>query len=258
MVGVTYDLLGRCGQLGNQMFQYSLLLGIKYKNGYDIIIDPETKNKSYLFNFFNLSECVINPFIAKNEYRENDFHFNNNIFDVETDTNFIGYYQSEKYFSHCKDIVKKEFTFKNEINEKVYDFIKNYEQTNLISVHVRRGDYLLNPHIHPQPPLDYYTQSMNMLDDGNTTFIFTSDDIKWCKENFKNENIIYSEGDLIFDMCLTSSCDGHIISNSTFSWWGAWLGKNNNKKIISPKVWFGEGNSHLDTKDLYCENFIKL
>ena len=64
----------------------------------------------YLFNFFNLSECIINPFIAKNNYRENDFHFNDNIFDVETDTNFIGYYQSEKYFSHCKDIVKKEFS----------------------------------------------------------------------------------------------------------------------------------------------------
>lgn len=258
MDGITYNLLGGHGQLGNQMFQYSLLLGIKYNKGYNIIIDPKTKNNSYLFKFFNLSEIIIEPFTAKNEYKEEYFHFNPNVFDVENNTNFVGYFQTEKYFKHCSNIVRKEFEFKDEVIDEVNNFIKNYKNHNLVSIHVRRGDYLINPHIHPQPSYDYYKTAMNMLDNGNTIFIFTSDDIEFCKKTFYGDNILYSQGDLIFDMCLTSMCNNHIISNSTFSWWGSWLGKNPNKKIISPKNWFGEGNSHINTDDIYCENFIKL
>jgi hypothetical protein len=258
MDGITYNLLGGHGQLGNQMFQYSLLLGIKHKNGYNIVIDPETKKNSYLFKFFDFNECLIEPFVAKHEYREPYFHFNSDVFNVDNNTNFIGYFQTEKYFQHCKNVVKSEFKFKEDTTQKVNEFIKNYKNNKLVSIHVRRGDYLVNPHIHPQPSLEYYNNSIEMLNDENTIFVFTSDDINWCKENFKNKNIIYSEGNLIFDMCLTSLCDDHIIANSTFSWWGAWLGKNPNKKIICPKVWFGEGNSHINTDDIYCDNFIKL
>lgn len=258
MDGITYNLLGGHGQLGNQMFQYSLLLGVKHKKGYDIIIDPATKNNSYLFKFFNLNECIIEPFIAKNEYKEQYFHFNPNVYDIQNNTNFTGYFQTEKYFKHCDEIVRKEFKFKDEIINNVNKFIEKYKKHNLVSIHVRRGDYLINPHIHPQPSNEYYTNAMDMLDDNNTIFIFTSDDIQYCKNRFIGENILYSEGDLIFDMCLTSLCDNHIISNSTFSWWGSWLGENPNKKIISPKTWFGDANAHINTNDIYCENFIKL
>ena len=258
MDGITFNLLGGHGQLGNQMFQYSLLLGLKYKNNYNIIFDPTTKNNSYLFKFFNLKECIIEPFTATNEYREPYFHFNPDIFNVGNNTNFIGYFQTEKYFKHCSEVVKNEFKFKDETINEVMDFISEYKDKNLVSVHIRRGDYLINPHIHPQPSIEYYKKGMEMLDDGNTIFVFTSDDVKYCMDNFKQDNIIYSNGNLIFDMCLTSLCDNHIITNSTFSWWGSWLGVNQNKKIICPKVWFGEGNSHIDTSDIYCDNFIKL
>ncbi len=97
-----------------------------------------------------------------------------------------------------------------------------------------------------------------MLDGDDVMFICTSNDKEWCIENIKRDNIVYNYSELIHDMCLISQCDDHIIANSTFSWWGSWLGSDKNKKIISPSVWYGERYNHWDTKDLYCENFIKI
>lgn len=255
---ITYDFLAKHGQLGNQMFQYALLVGVKYKLNCDIIIDTEVKERSYLFDFFELNEPIIKDFYTENLFNETDYHFNSNVFEVKKDTNFRGYFQSEKYFKHCENIVRSEFKFKSEIIDRVDEFLKPYAGKKLVSVHVRRGDYLINPDAHPLCTLEYYETAMNMLDESNVLFICSSDDIEWCKENIKRENIIFNKSDLAHDMCLISKCNDHIIANSTFSWWGSWLGSDVNKKIISPKTWYGSRYSHWDTKDLYCDNFIKL
>jgi hypothetical protein len=240
------------------MFQYALLLGIKYKNNSTIIIDPQTKENSYLFTFFDLKEYELAEFNPKNTYIETYFPFNKEVFSIEEDTNFAGYFQTEKYFKHCKKRVRKEFTFKKELVERVTERLKEYRGKNLVSLHVRRGDYLANPTYHPQPSNEYYYNAMDMLDDGNTVFVCVSNDIQWCKENLKRDNLVYEMNDLIFDMCLISKCNNHIIANSTFSWWGAWLGNAPNKKVIAPKIWFGPAAGGLDTKDIYCDDFIIL
>lgn len=255
---VTYDFLARYGQLGNQMFQYGLLVGLKYKLGADILIDPEVKNRSYLFDFFELNECEIKNFHTDNLYQEIDYHFNPQVFDITEDTNFRGYFQTEKYFNHCINELKKEYTFKSHISDRVNEYLKNFEGKKLVSVHIRRGDYLVNPDAHPLCTIDYYNKAMDMLDGENVMFICTSDDITWCKENIKRENIEYNYKDLAHDMCLISKCDDHIIANSTFSWWGSWLSQKQNKKIIAPSTWFGPRYSQWDLSDLYCENFIKI
>ena len=257
-MNITFAGLGRHGQLGNQMFQYAFLLGIKYKNNSTIIIDPQTKENSYLFTFFDLKEYELAEFNPKNTYIETHFPFNKEVFYVKEDTNFAGYFQTEKYFKHCSKKVRKEFTFKEELVERVTERLKEYKDKNLVSLHVRRGDYLANPTYHPQPPNEYYYNAMDMLDDGNTVFVCVSNDIQWCKENLKRDNLVYEMNDLIFDMCLISKCNNHIIANSTFSWWGAWLGNAPNKKVIAPKIWFGPAAGGLDTKDIYCKNFIIL
>jgi hypothetical protein len=97
---------------------------------------------------------------------------------------------------------------------------------------------------------------MNLI--GDSTFIFISDDINWVKENFKGDNIIYSpfKSD-IDDLTLMVKCDNNIIANSSFSWWGAYLNKNENKKIIAPKEWFGP-NGPKDTQDIIPENWLKI
>ena len=255
---ITFAGLGRHGQLGNQMFQYALLLGIKYKKKVPIIIDPQTKENSYLFTFFDLKEYKLGEFNPEATYLEKQHSFNPDVFNVTQDINYVGYFQTDKYFKHCSKRVRKEFTFKKELVKRVRERLKEYKGKNLVSLHVRRGDYLANPTYHPQPPNEYYYKAMNMLDDGNTIFICVSNDIQWCKENLKKDNLVYEMNDLIFDLCLISKCNNHIIANSSFSWWGAWLGVSPYKKVIAPKIWFGPAAGGLDTRDIYCKNFIKL
>lgn len=255
-MNITFNLLGGYGQLGNQMFQYALLLGIKYKTNCKIIFNPTTINNSYLFNFFQLTEFEVSNISIKEKYKEKEHTYNSNVFEIKNDTDYEGYYQTEKYFSHCKSIIKKEFTFKKDIEDKAEAILLPHKDKILVSLHIRRGDYLLNPHIHPLCTLEYYEEAMSYFDD-NVIFICTSDDISWCKENFKNRNVFFTNNNLETDMCIISKCHHHIIANSSFSWWGAWLGNNENKKIISPKMWLGVA-SGCDTKDVYCDNWIKI
>lgn len=255
---LTFSLLGKIGQLGNQMFQYSVLLGVKYKTGYDIVISPETKRSSYLFDFFDLKECKIEEFEFDNIYNEKHYHYDEDVFNVKPKVDFRGYFQTEKYFNHCSDTVRSEFTFKNDLSNDVDGYLSQFNGKKLVSLHVRRGDYLINPDYHPLPPISYYEDAMDILDDGNTIFICVTNDITWSQENLKRSNLVYNSNHLIYDMCLISKCHDHIIANSSFSWWGSWLSKNPNKKIISPKIWFGERARDLNTKDLYCDNFIKM
>jgi hypothetical protein len=125
----------------------------------------------------------------------------------------------------------------------------NFE--NSCSLHVRRGDYLKYPNIHPTCDVSYYEKSISLVDSEN--ILIFSDDINWCKNNLliKNKNIFFIEGNQDYiDLWLMSLCKNNIMANSTFSWWGAWLNKNKNKLVIGPKKWFGE-SLHHNTDDLY-------
>ena len=89
-------------------------------------------------------------------------------------------------------------------------------------------------------------------------FLIFSDDIVWCKNNFVGDKFIFIEGEEDYiDLWLMSLCNHNIIANSSFSWWGAWLNKNNNKTVIAPKNWFGP-NKKLDPTDLYCKDWLVI
>lgn len=255
---VTFDYLAKHGQLGNQLFQYGLLIGIKYKIGANIIIDKEVKKASYLFDFFDLKECEIGNFNTSNLYQEPHYHFDPKVFDITEDTNFRGYFQTEKYFEHCSKEIREEFKFKNHITDRVNSFLNEYDGNRLVSVHVRRGDYLLYQDAHPLCTVDYYNNAMDILDGDNVVFVCTSNDIDWCKENIKRNNVVFNYKDIAHDMCLISKCHDHIIANSTFSWWGSWLSDNIDKRVIAPSSWFGTRYSTWNINDLYCSNFIKI
>ena len=128
----------------------------------------------------------------------------------------------------------------------------------ICSIHVRRGDYLTKPNIHPTQTINYYMDAVKLMSP-NTLFLVFSDDIGWCKDNFKDfTNIVFIEGNSDYeDLLLMSLCDNNIICNSSFSWWAAWLNQNPNKKVVAPKLWFGSGLNH-NTKDITPENWIEL
>jgi hypothetical protein len=142
---------------------------------------------------------------------------------------------------------------------KLLDMYGEILNKDTCSIHIRRGDYVGLPNHHPTQLISYYEDAIKIIGD-NKHFVFFSDDIKWCEENFKfveNKTFISNNTDYE-DMYLMSMCKNNIIANSTFSWWGAWLNNNETKQVIAPLKWFGTYYSHFNTKDLYCDKWIKL
>jgi hypothetical protein len=125
------------------------------------------------------------------------------------------------------------------------------------SLHVRRGNYVERQQYHPLQTVEYYTKSIETIGKDKHYLIF-SDDIQWCKENLSFiENKTFVEGNKDYeDLYLMSFCKDNIIANSSFSWWGAWLNKNNNKRVIYPSVWFG--NNGQITDGIGCVNWIRI
>ncbi|NBW34634.1 MAG: alpha-1,2-fucosyltransferase [Cytophagia bacterium] len=263
---LAFNKLGQLGRLGNQMFQYASLRGIAARRGYDFGIPPSSFSNEWtehqLFDVFDL------PHLPKQnityldrghapEAAEKFFHFDELLFNqCPNDISLIGFFQSEKYFSHIKESIKEDFTFKDEILEPCKEMISGLD--NPVSLHVRRTDYLTNSVNHYNLQLDYYEKALTHFDDKTTVVVF-SDDPKWCMEQkiFNSDRFMISENeDNKIDLCLMTLCSGHIIANSSFSWWGAWLA--NSKKVVSPINWFGPNNASKDTKDLIPSSWIRI
>ena len=264
---VAFNHLGKLGQLGNQMFQYAAAKGVASKldvpfmiPNHRVLFDDGIGNKYtiLLFDAFKLtSASLFGTLPTENYVQENGFTFNKDLFKIDKTENcsLYGFFQTEKYFKHIEKQIRKDFTFKDDIKNECDDLIKQF--TNPIALHIRRGDFVWNNKNHPPLSLDYYKSALELFDSDREVIIF-SDDTKWCKEQelFADDRFAVAEGgDQFYDMCLMSMCDDFIIANSTFSWWGAWLG--NRGKVIAPKKWFGETLGH-DTKDLYCKGWEVL
>jgi hypothetical protein len=133
-----------------------------------------------------------------------------------------------------------EFVFKHDILVKSVDKIKQYK--NPVAIHVRRGDYVKNTNYWVVTE-EYIQNAINQFLDDDYTFIVFSDDIDWCKTVFP-EGVVYMENNTQFeDLCMMSLCKHNIISNSTFSWWGAFLNKNKSKRVVAPKNWYSDSRS---------------
>jgi hypothetical protein len=261
---ISFNQLGNLGRLGNQMFQYASLKGIAANRGFDSYIpdestfgvsDPNVKNcPTNIHTTFNLQTLIG---LSNNRMvQESGYHFDEELFNTcEDNVDLYGYFQSEKYFKHIENEIRSEFSFKDGVVKDFKNFIEQLSSNGeVISLHIRRGDYLNLQSFHPTPPLEYYEEALKKLPD--VPVIIFSDDPNWCfnQELFGSDRFLVSQ-DMSpdYDMCLMSLCKYHIIANSSFSWWGAWLA--NSKKVIAPKVWFGPSLSQHDTSDLYCEGW---
>ena len=163
-----------------------------------------------------------------------------------------GYFQSEKYFVHNREKILDLFELSVPIK---YEGLFVHDVP-LVSVHVRRGDYLKFSKFHPPCSMDYYEAALRNLDMPKATLVVFSDDIEWCKNNFSTTCIFVEGNSDVEDLSLMSKCDHHIIANSSFSWWGAWMNSHPEKEVIAPLRWFGANGPSKITKDLYCDGWI--
>jgi hypothetical protein len=268
---IGFNALGRMGRFANQMFQYASLKGIARNIGVDICIPNHTqvvddgignKLRTELFDSFDLR---VNIGLLNNGHapvvNERFHHFDEELFTMCPDhVSLQGYFQTEKYFKHIESEIREDFTFKNEILNPCKDMISSVE--NPIALHIRRTDYLTNSENHFNLPLDYYAAALKYFDADRNVIVFSDDPI-WCQEQelFSNDRFMISENiDNRVDLCLMSLCNDFIIANSSFSWWGAWISQNKNKKVIAPLQWFGKTGytKDHDTKDLIPDDWIRI
>lgn len=256
------------GGLGNQLFQIAAGLHYGKKHNLEIVFSENEKLHDRVgavggytyWDIFNSTNLLKLETIKEKRYVESKF----NEFPVEkTNKNLmlVGYYQSEKYTNFVRDemievLWSNEEVSKNVINQ--YENIVNHYRTDeLISLHIRRGDYLKLPNYHTNLSLDYYVKAVKEISVDFPLIIF-SDDQEWCKENLSKElsNPLFfiSEKDYV-ELLLMSKIKHNIIANSSFSWWSAYINDNEGKKVIAPQNWFGHEARSKDWSSIYCEGW---
>ena len=257
---LSFNNLGNLGRLANQMFQYASLKGVARNRGYDFSIPPQqvfgqhdTLVRSSELNIYNVFDNIKNNNIqvARNPMLQERTHeFDKELFrSCPDNVDFFGYYQSPKYFEHIKDEIKNDFRFSDEVESICNEMYESINGKEIVSLHIRRTDYIVNNN-HPLQPMSYYEKALKLFDKNVQILVF-SDDPAWCQEQelFADDSIMISEGnDADVDMCLMSKCNYHIIANSSFSWWGAWLG--NSEKVVAPSNWFADSCADKSVKDM--------
>lgn len=287
------------GGIGNQMFQCAAGLALSERLGTELLYDIRMFDNYKLHNGFELNRVFLTQKKVANDHeirriigwRASKFGkrlmrnrilqrysckkyfiepcFSSRSLDLlPKDIYMKGYWQSEKFFRGFEHIVHQHFryksTFANEENIKISRALN--KSLNSVSIHVRRGDYILNEKtnfVHGACDIDYYKNAMHYIEAriNNPEYYIFSDEIEWAEKHLpvKGKKIFINHNngiDSFNDMRLMSLCRHNIIANSSFSWWGAWLNMNKNKIVISPKRWFR--NENIRKKGIVPDSWIKL
>lgn len=226
---LTFSRLGDevyFGRLGNQLWQIASTVGIAEKNQLNFVFPPWKYNSAFGNRVPTTEDKLNYPVYKENGFRYQDIKLNHS-------ADLQGYFQSYKYFDHCKNLIKYMFDL------RIYS-----PPVESCSIHVRRGDYLERGNYHTNLKLDYYKKAVDQFSD-DTHFFIMSDDLDWCRENFdflKNKYYSNSWNSEIDDLGVMAGCVHHIIANSSYSWWGAYLSPHKGK-VIAPRNWFVSENS---------------
>ena len=271
------------GGLGNQLFQYAFGQYLKNQSGLPINYDFEyfennnfrlPNIKQFDFEILDSKKEASKKHIKFKSFRINNFYnkvFSANTFHCEPlKDNYIinsndyyhGYWQNKRFSLSVIDSLKINFNIKTP-SSTLQKYLEGIEKiNNTVSIHIRRTDYLLKKNIAVFSTLDedYFLKAMitmkELLKGSTLNFVVFSDDIMWAKNAFaQKSNISIIEGlEDYEDLYLMSHCNHHILSNSTFSWWGAVLNKQEDKKVICPKDWFNGDKKRMDA--LVLEEWI--
>lgn len=278
---ICFRNIGYLGRLGNQMFQFASSIGIARKKGYEVSFPIEncqryvgggpidTKTGSLMSVKCDILDCFqvpdgyfkslseINP---KMVYHEGDFKFNPQTLSIPPATDLYGYFQDERYFKDIKEEILSCFKFREEHTEKANAYWTStinplLEDKSPVSLHVRRGDYTVYPDHHPTCSGQYYLSAIEKFGRNKFKFLVFSDDTEWCSNEFSGQEfIVVNSGSPYVDLKIMSDCNHHIIANSSYSWWGAWLNQKPKKRVIAPSRWFGPA-INKDASEIYCEGW---
>jgi len=257
------------GRLGNMMF--IIARGESWRQqGYDVVyrdmdkwfdwvtrtFEGSSHAREYKAIFKNFNWYKYND-TSEEGFRQRRLPFRFVDFKPEDGVEYIAYFQSEKNFKD-RDFIKYLFEPTDAIKERLLKY-DDLLQGKTCSIHVRRGDYLGSQGQHPVLTMDYYDDAVFTLEPFKIDrYLVFSDDIPWCKENFKGRACIFISDKDYVELFLASRCNHHIISNSSFGWWQAWLGETLGSAIIAPRIWFG-GDKPIDfADDLVPQRWIRL
>ena len=232
------------GRTGNNMFQIAAAISVAKRNNTEAFYIGDN---SYIQGF-KLKGVVKATKRADFVFEERKFNFDESFHSLGDNTHLDGYFQSEKNFINAEDEVRRCFSFDHNIIEAVKrynggrfkEFLENNANT---AVHVRRTDYIRYPDVYPMFDAVYYERCLEKIQDKGRVVIF-SDDMEWCKNNFKGKGCEYVDMPPIESMYLMSNCKNIIMANSSFSWWAAWIGKCEN--VLYPAKWFGKKWPHKE------------
>jgi hypothetical protein len=259
------------GGMGNQMFQYAFGRSLSITRNEELFFDISrcggdvNGHRPYVLDQFNTQVREVRGHSGP-ERGEPVFRYDPTVYNAPPGTFFNGYWQTEKYFNI--PIVRQELgVVKNIPSTQAFNWMKKITSGPRAFIHVRRGDYTREPHLsfHGLQSMDYYYrrgwESIRHQRDHElpiTKFYVFSDDTDWCYKNFPSDFEIVTGTKPIEDLWLMSCCRDGIIANSSFSWWGAWLGdgKHENRIIFAPKKWFESPSMCYD--DVVPDRWLKI
>lgn len=272
---ITFNALGYYGRLGNQMFQYASTCGIAAKFGLKAQFPLSNTqvlkagHRCTLQDVFSLPPETFAEFTPPKirlVEPEDDFSAALNLMNMksgagmgELGTDLHGYFQSEDYFAHCAGDIRKAFTFQPDIDQAANITVSgicnqlSFHRNEIGVMHVRRGDYLGLAHVLPPLSFDYYIEAAKKFPVTTEAFVVyggTDQEAEgWIKEmahrvfTATNKPVVRMPcigSSTADDLCqMTKFGGGHIIANSSFSWWAAWLRENQHSRVVAPKIWFG-------------------
>jgi hypothetical protein len=280
------------GGLANKMFQYSLYRSLLHA-GKDASLDQDSFVPQWDFEDVRLEQVFPGvqmrvadkllisrlaggqdifskarrrlPFFSKTSYiRERDFGYNPHCFALEGDYYLEGCWQTEKYFLHIREHIMHDFTFSGVPDKRNLLLLDKLEQEESVSIHVRKGADYNKTLTNGTCEASYYKEAIDYINErikAPRYYVFT-DNKQWAREN-----IVGIEYTLVdwnptvgrnnhLDMQLMSQCKHNIVANSTYSWWGAWLNRNQEKIVIGPQKWFS--TSRYNTSNILPDKWVKL
>lgn len=243
MINKNFIMPALAGRLGNNLFMIA--------NAYARALDQDRQLIVPANQVGHMDDFVDNIFRKLDLYIDHP----NEVTDSEA-TVYSGYFQSEYHFDRYSEAVKSLFSPTREFIDRIRTEIPVIFNTEVTVINVRRGDYLHYPTYHPVVSPEYIHKALTLVP--SNQYIVASDDIPWCKEHLNIPNAIYLEGWKVHEqLWIMAMCHHFIISNSSFSWWAAYLSRHPGKIVIAPETWFGpEGPPSWG--DMYCKGWTIL